>query len=121
MEIEYDPGGDVSKYIYSYDRAKLYGTTIRFSGLCASACTILLGLPPEKVCATPEATFVFHAAFFDPSQTGGEYVQNPEATAWMFANYPQWVQAWLNERGGLSRVDKIMNYATIHKHMRTCT
>lgn len=55
-----DPGGEGDDYILMFRRLQASGIPVIIDGLCKSACTIVLSLPPEQVCATPTGRFGFH-------------------------------------------------------------
>ena len=70
-------------------------------GLCASACTIVLGaIPHEKICVTRNANLAFHAAWDFGAQ--GRAITNPGATRMLYSMYPSQVRHWIANRGGLS-------------------
>jgi len=70
-------------------------------GLCASACTIVLGaISPDKICVTSHAELGFHAAW--DFGANGRAVTNPEATQMLYSMYPQPVKKWIAARGGLT-------------------
>ena len=69
-------------------------------GSCLSACTMVLGLVPrDRICATPQATFGFHAAW-DRNRSGNQ-VTNRLATQYLMDLYPAAVRKWITARGGL--------------------
>ncbi|MGY3462311.1 hypothetical protein ACVWW5_007761 [Bradyrhizobium sp. LM3.4] len=77
------------------------GDTVIIDGLCASACTIVLGaIPHDRICVTSHATLGFHAAW--DFGTNGRAVTNSEATQMLYAMYPSQVKRWINQRGGLT-------------------
>ena len=64
VRIADDPGGRIGKYVSKYERMRASGQTVIIDGRCASACTIVLSrIPPDKICITSQANFVFHAAW----------------------------------------------------------
>jgi hypothetical protein len=70
-------------------------------GLCASACTIVLGaVPHDKICVTSHATLGFHAAW--DFGANGRAITNPEATQMLYSMYPSAVRRWIAQRGGLT-------------------
>jgi hypothetical protein len=70
-------------------------------GLCASACTIVLGaIPHDKICVTSHATLGFHAAW--DFGANGRAITNPEATQMLYSMYPSPVRRWIAQRGGLT-------------------
>jgi hypothetical protein len=70
-------------------------------GLCASACTMVLGaVPHDKICVTSNAALGFHAAYdFD---INGRTFTNREATMMLYSTYPATVRRWIAARGGLT-------------------
>ena len=77
------------------------GETVIIDGLCASACTIVLGaVPHDKICVTSHATLGFHAAW--DFGANGRAVTNPEATQMLYSMYPSPVRRWIAQRGGLT-------------------
>jgi hypothetical protein len=70
-------------------------------GLCASACTIVLGaVSHDKICVTSRAAFGFHAAY--DFGINGHTFTNREATMMLYSMYPTSVRRWIAERGGLT-------------------
>ena len=70
-------------------------------GLCASACTTVLGsIPSDRICVTSRAALGFHAAW-DFGADGRE-ITNREATHILYTMYPSQVRRWINQRGGLT-------------------
>jgi hypothetical protein len=77
--ITEDRGGRIGAYIDKYQGLRSSGETVVIDGLCASACTIILGaVPHDKICVTSYANLGFHAAWdFGPK---GRTITNREAT-----------------------------------------
>lgn len=96
-----DPGGNVWERYEEFAREGSRGDTFRVDGLCASACTMLLGaVPASQVCATPQARFGFHAAStFMPSEGLGLRVFSKDGTQTLWAIYPKKVQQALIGKG----------------------
>jgi hypothetical protein len=70
-------------------------------GLCASACTLVLGtVAHNKICVTSRATLGFHAAY--DFGIDGRTIANPEATMMLYSMYPAPVRQWIAARGGLA-------------------
>src|SRR6476661_10489786 len=77
VRIANDRGGQIGRYVDRFEKLRASGQTIIIDGLCASACTIVLGtIPYNKICVTPNANLAFHAAF----GAWGRAIPNPEAT-----------------------------------------
>jgi len=101
VRIADDRGGQIGRYVERYEQLRTSGQTIMIDGLCASACTIVLGaIPNDKICVTQNANLAFHAAWdFGPR---GRTITNPEATRMLYSMYPSQVRHWIANRGGLS-------------------
>ncbi len=100
MRISDDRGGRIGTYVDRFQGLRGSGETVMIDGLCASACTIVLGaVPRDKICVTPRAALGFHAAW-DPG-AGGRPVTNPEATRMLYEMYPSSIRRWISRRGGL--------------------
>lgn len=98
--IAHDRGGRIGTYIDKFEGVRNSGETVVIDGLCASACTIVLGaVPRDRICVTPRANLGFHAAW-DPGPSG-EPVPNASATRLLFSLYPTSVQRWIARHGGL--------------------
>jgi len=96
-----DRGGRIGTYVDKYQALRGSGETVMIDGLCASACTIVLGaIPHNRICVTSHATLGFHAAW--DFGANGRAVTNPEATQMLYSMYPSSVKRWINHRGGLT-------------------
>jgi len=101
VRIADDRGGRIGTYVDRYQDLRQSGETVIIDGLCASACTIVLGaIPHDRICVTSHATLGFHAAW--DFGTNGRAVTNAEATQMLYAMYPSQVKRWINQRGGLT-------------------
>jgi hypothetical protein len=101
FRISDDRGGRIGTYVDKYQGLKSSGETVVIDGLCASACTIVLGaVAHDKICVTSHATLGFHAAW--DYGDDGRAVPNREATRMLYAMYPSQVQRWIRARGGLT-------------------
>jgi hypothetical protein len=119
VRIADDPGGLIAKYAHKYQRLRASGQTVIIDGLCASACTIVLSeVPASKICVTPRAKFVFHAAWdFGPH---GRAVTNPEETRMLYSQYPAAVRRWIADRGGLTPRAIFLRGKQLHAMYRSC-
>jgi hypothetical protein len=100
VRITEDRGGRIGTYVTKFQRLRSSGESVIIDGLCASACTIVLGaIPRDKICVTPRATLGFHAAY-DFAMDGGT-ITDREATMLLYSMYPMPVQRWIAARGGL--------------------
>ncbi|MGA2058365.1 MAG: hypothetical protein ABSG88_24060 [Bradyrhizobium sp.] len=97
--ISDDRGGQIGTYVDKYQSLRTSGETVIIDGLCASACTIVLGaVPHDRICVTSRANLGFHAAW-DFGANGR--VTNPDATHMLYSFYPSAVRRWIAARGGL--------------------
>jgi hypothetical protein len=106
VRIAEDRGGRIGTYVDKYQGLRSSGESVIIDGLCASACTIVLGaVPHDKICVTSHASLGFHAAW-DPGPTNRygmvTTVTNPEATQMLYSMYPSPVRRWIARRGGLT-------------------
>ncbi|MBN8979844.1 MAG: hypothetical protein J0I29_01000 [Rhizobiales bacterium] len=100
VRIAEDRGGRIGTYVDKYQGLKSSGETVMIDGLCASACTIVLGaVPHDKICVTARANLGFHAAWDFGSS--GRPVTNLEATQMLYEMYPTSIRSWIAKRGGL--------------------
>ncbi len=101
VRIADDRGGRIGTYVDKYQDLRSSGETVVIDGLCASACTIVLGaIPHDKICVTSHATLGFHAAW--DFGANGRAVTNAEATQMLYSMYPTPVRRWIARRGGLT-------------------
>jgi hypothetical protein len=101
VRIADDRGGRIGTYVDKYQGLRTSGEAVIIDGLCASACTIVLGaVPHDKICVTSHANLGFHAAW--DFGTNGRAVTNPEATQMLYSMYPSEVRRWISKRGGLT-------------------
>jgi hypothetical protein len=101
VRIAGDRGGRIGTYVDRYQGLRNSGETVIIDGLCASACTIVLGaIPHNKICVTSHATLGFHAAW--DFGANGRAVTNPAATQMLYSMYPSSVRRWISQRGGLT-------------------
>jgi hypothetical protein len=101
VRIADDRGGRIGTYVDRYQDLRQSGETVIIDGLCASACTIVLGaIPRDRICVTSHAMLGFHAAW--DFGNNGRAVTNPEATQMLYAMYPSQVRHWISQRGGLT-------------------
>ena len=101
VRIGEDRGGRIGTYVDKYQGLRSSGEAVIIDGLCASACTIVLGaIPRDRICVTSHATLGFHAAW--DFGANGRAITNPEATQMLYSMYPSSVKHWINARGGLT-------------------
>jgi hypothetical protein len=101
VRIGEDRGGRIGTYLDKYEALRTSGQNVIIDGLCASACTIVLGqIPHDRICVTSHATLGFHAAW--DFGANGRAVTNPEATHMLYSMYPTAIKRWISARGGLT-------------------
>ena len=101
IRIAGDQGGQIGRYVDRYEQLRASGQTIIIDGLCASACTIVLGtIPHDKICVTPNANLAFHAAW--DLGADGRSIANRGATRTLYSLYPLQVRHWIDSQGGLT-------------------
>jgi hypothetical protein len=108
------PGGNVIEYARMASNARLRNTNVRFTGQCASACTLFLSVPSTRSCITRGTSFVFHSA------RGSNRAFNNWGTEYLMTQYPSWVQSWINANGGLDRRLLHMDYRYAAQFIPTC-
>jgi hypothetical protein len=102
MRISEDRGGQIGRYLQAFAALRSSGENVVIDGNCLSACTLILGLVPrERVCATANARFGFHAAWMPDND--GRPVTSPLGTQALWNIYPVSVRRWISRHGGLSR------------------
>jgi hypothetical protein len=100
IRIADDRGGRIGSYLDKYEAIRTSGETVVIDGLCASACTIVLGtVSHDRICVTSHASLGFHAAWNFGSN--GREVIDRHATQVLYSNYPSPVRRWIAARGGL--------------------
>jgi hypothetical protein len=114
VTIDNERGGFVVDYAMRMVELRESKTEVRFTGRCDSACTLYLALPRSQVCIAAGASFGFHK----PRASTGHVTRAAEA--YMLKTYPDWVNAWIQSRGGLSHRTMTMGYSFASKHMRPC-
>src|SRR5947199_10665826 len=94
VRIADDRGGRIGTYVDKYQGLRTSGETVIIDGLCASACTIVLGaVPHDRICVTSAANLGFHADWDFGANVRS--VTHPEATHMLFSRYPSEVRRWI--------------------------
>lgn len=101
VRISDDPGGQIGNYLAKFRAIRLSGERVEIDGVCASACTMLLGtIPRNRICVTPRAVLEFHSAW-DPTPFGEE-TASQAGNRILWSTYPSQVRKWISRHGGLS-------------------
>ena len=119
VRIAEDRGGRIGTYVDKYQDLRSSGQDVIIDGLCASACTIVLGqVPHDKICVTSHATLGFHAAWHPGDD--GRPVTSRAATQLLMDIYPQHVRSWIKGHGGLSPRMMYLTGAELAAMYQTC-
>jgi len=101
MRILASPGGQVCPFLDLFERVRASGERVVIDGPCLSACTLVLSMvPSERICVTRRAVLGFHAA--RSIDRRGRVYAEPEASELVLEAYPEGVQNWIRDRGGLT-------------------
>lgn len=115
-----DRGGRIGTYLDRFEELSQSGDKVIIDGLCASACTLVLGtVSHDRICVTPRARLGFHAAW--DMGTHGRPVTNAEATRLLLAMYPAPVRRWIARHGGLRRQMIFLEGRDLGRLYRSCT
>ena len=106
IAIAGDYGGQIDAYQQRVEQWRRDGRTVRITGPCASACTLVLALP--RTCVEGYGALGFHAA------------SGPEGTAALMRAYPPRIRAWIADRGGLSGVVRWLTGPELWRRMPVC-
>lgn len=82
--IDDDIGGYIDLYGAWADEILHSGRRVEIRGECASACTMILQVPRERMCVYKRAKFSFHRVHW------------PE----LWSRYPTYLRSWLRKQGG---------------------
>ena len=119
VRIADDRGGRIGTYVDRYQGLRSSGEYVIIDGLCASACTIVLGaIPHDRICVTSHANLGFHAAW--DFGANGRAVTNPEATQMLYSMYPSPIRRWISQRGGLTPRMIFLHGRTLQAMYRPC-
>jgi len=119
MRIAEDRGGQIGHYLQAFALLRSTGEDVMIDGNCLSACTLVLGLiPSNKICATENARFGFHAAWMPDRD--GRPVTSAMGTRALWNIYPTSVRHWINRHGGLSRKMIFLQGHDLNGIVRAC-
>jgi len=89
----FDGGGNVFAYFGRAHEANFSRRRTAIAGVCASACTMKLGI--RNVCIAPDATLLFHQASYNG-------VRSEIGTRMMLFSYPSRIRHWVLRTGALN-------------------
>lgn len=114
VTVRGDGGGEMLKYALRVKKLEKQQSLVRFGGGCESACTLYLAMPNSQICLLRGAFFRFHMPH------GSTANDNRIAAQYMMRNYPDWVQTWIHDNGGLTRNMKTMRYDYAAQFIKPC-
>jgi hypothetical protein len=118
VRIANDQGGRLAAYIDKFRQLRDSGEFVIIDGLCAAACTIVLGaIPRDRICLTPNARFGFLAA----RDWGGNAVAEREATQMLYSMYPSQVRLLIAQQGGLTEHMIVVEGRQLKRLYRPCS
>src|SRR5258705_3267407 len=113
VRIADDRGGRIGTYVNKYQGLRSSGESVVIDGLCASACTIVLGaVSHDKICVTSRATLGFHAAW--DFGANGRTITDREATMMLYSMYSIRVRHWIATRGGMTPHIMLLRGKDVH-------
>jgi hypothetical protein len=105
LRITDDHGGNIGAYWLRFSAVRDSNEPVIIDGICASACTLVLGIvPSRRICVTRNAVLGFHAAW-RPGFLGLPVINGP-ATRTLLSFYPPAIRQWIARNGGLT--DKML-------------
>ncbi len=120
MRIAEDRGGQIGHYLQAFALLRSTGENVIVDGNCLSACTLVLGMiPSNKICATENARFGFHAAWMPDRD--GRPITSATGTQALWKIYPLVVRHWINQHGGLSRHMIFLEGRDLNSIVRSCS
>jgi hypothetical protein len=98
MRIDNDGGGNVLQRQLEIKELGLAGVSVKVTGRCMSACTLVVVLPPKQLCFGPKAILGFHQATIDGKP-------DPRVTQYLLDRYyPENIRIWVVSRGGVDQL-----------------
>lgn len=117
--IREDHGGQIGHYLDYYKEVNQSGQMVVIDGNCLSACTLVLGLIPQKrICVTPKAMLGFHAAWVPDADD--QPITSISGTEALWDIYPPQIHRWITRHGGLSRKMIFLYGQQLAKMYRQC-
>ena len=109
IDVYDNHGGSVAAYDREWAAHGQAGASVRITGPCKSACTVLLlHIPRNRICVMPNASFGFHLA------------KLPQATATLWNGYPGDIKGWINAHGGLTNELIWMRAPDVYRYFKRC-
>jgi hypothetical protein len=109
IEISDDRGGFLFLYQQKWEKLALQHPSVRITGVCLSACTVLLGyVPRSNICVTATGVLGFHLATMEL------------ATKQLLEAYPDDIKAWIDQHGGLTHQVLWLQAPDLFKFFQKC-
>jgi hypothetical protein len=109
IDVYDNHGGRVVEYNARWAGLAARGVSVRITGPCQSACTVLLGhIPRSRICVMPNASFGFHLALVE------------SATRTLWNAYQSDIRGWIKAHGGLTKQFIWMRAPDIYRYFRKC-
>lgn len=109
--ITFGNGGSIPEHRVKFSDYAIAGTKVELRGPCYSACTIITTYVLKKnLCIAEGAFMAFHAA-----RVSMDGPIHRLATISMVGAYPIEIQAWIDRRGGVSKLPRD-GYWTMYDH-----
>lgn len=120
VRIADDRGGLVRDYVKKFEQLRDAHEIVIIDGLCAGACTTVLGvIPRDKICLTSKARFGFRASWDFGAH--GQVVPDHESTRMLYSMYPPEVRRWIAQQGGLTEHMIVLPGKQLHVLYRSCS
>ena len=113
-------GGYVEQFLKEFKRISTTNEPVRIEGPCMSSCTLILKLPPDKLCMGPNAVLGFHAAWVR-SPDGKTRTIERNWTQFLRNWYPQPIARWISAHGGLGKKLILLRGADLLKIYPACS
>lgn len=102
-------GGDVFPIAKDVVQLLRNDEMVEFKGVCYSACTLYLKVP--DICYHDRTQFGFHLPRAFGRYTSGKI---------LIKDYPDWVNDWIDSKGGLGPDMMYMDQNTMKTHIKKC-
>lgn len=108
-------GGSVREYLVFWHMISDSGETVEVDAPCISACTFMLGIVPEsRICIMPQASFGVHQV------NDGENADPIFSAMFYRWLYPEWLQEWIKNNGGLKDAPIYLYPEDVKDHIKLC-
>lgn len=110
-----DFGGNIMTYIQFWTSVAKTGDSVVIDAPCISACTFFLGFVKEdNICITPRGSLGVHQV------NDGDTPDPVFSAAFYRWLYPEWVQQWIKNHGGLTSDPQFIYPEDMKDHIALC-